>query len=152
MPDPRAEILRASVARIPYLEFLGIRLDTAGEELTVALPFRPELIGNPLIPALHGGVTGALLEITSIVGLIWAGLIEGCPAPPAATAAPVALPRTINLTVDYLRPGLARDSFARARVNRQGRRYASVGATCWQEDPARPFAQANGHFLMPAAC
>ena len=59
------------------------------------------------------------------------------------------LPKTIDFAVDYLRPGLPRDAYARARVNRSGRRYASVHVEAWQDNRARPFAQATGHFLMP---
>jgi acyl-coenzyme A thioesterase PaaI-like protein len=60
------------------------------------------------------------------------------------------LPKTIDFTVDYLRTGLPRDAYARARVNRSGRRYASVHVEAWQDNRARPFAQATGHFLMPS--
>jgi acyl-coenzyme A thioesterase PaaI-like protein len=59
------------------------------------------------------------------------------------------LPKTIDFAVDYLRAGLPRDAYARARVNRSGRRYASVHVEAWQDNRARPFAQATGHFLMP---
>lgn len=141
MTDPRTATLRALEEGIPYLRFLGIRFETAGDELTGILPFKPDLIGNPLLPALHGGVTAAFLEVTAIVGLVWSSMTDG--------AAPGPLPKTIDLTVDYLRPGAPRDSFARARINRQGRRYASVQVECWQDNPGRLFAQANGHFLMP---
>ena len=57
------------------------------------------------------------------------------------------LPKTIDFTVDYLRAGLPRDAYARAWVNRSGRRYASVRVEAWQDNRARPFAQATGHFL-----
>jgi acyl-coenzyme A thioesterase PaaI-like protein len=59
------------------------------------------------------------------------------------------MPKTIAFTVDYLRSGLPRDAYARARVNRMGRRYASVHVEAWQDNRARLFAQATGHFLMP---
>lgn len=59
------------------------------------------------------------------------------------------LPKTIDFTVDYLRSGLPRDAYARARVVRSGRRYASVQVEAWQDQRARLFAQATGHFLMP---
>ena len=49
-----------------------------------------------------------------------------------------------------LRSGLPRDAYARARVNRSGRRYASVHVEAWQDNRARLFAQATGHFLMPS--
>lgn len=137
----RTEMLNGLAAGIPYLRFLGLRFETAGDRLTAVLPFSPMLIGNPAIPALHGGVTAAFLETTAILGLVWSGLSADGPLPP--------LPKTIDLTVDYLRPGLPRDSFAEARVVRQGRRYASVHVEAWQEDRARLFAQGTGHFLMP---
>ncbi len=60
-----------------------------------------------------------------------------------------ALPKTIDLTVDYLRAGQPKDAFARARINRSGRRYASVHVEAWQDSPDRLFAQGTGHFLMP---
>ena len=58
------------------------------------------------------------------------------------------LPKTIDFTVDYLRSGLPRDVYARARVNRQRRRYASVHVEAWKDNRQRLFAQATGHFLM----
>ena len=61
------------------------------------------------------------------------------------------LPKTIDLTVDYLRPGQPRDAFAAARIVRSGRRYASVHVEAWQEDRGRLFAQGTGHFLMTGA-
>ena len=143
MTDPRADILKGLVEGVPYLRFLGLRFENAGDELTAILPFDPCLIGNPLIPALHGGVTAAFLEATAIIGLVWSGLAEG--------TSPVTLPKTIDLTVDYLRPGGPKDSFARARIVRSGRRYASVHVEAWQDDPSRLFAQGTGHFLMPEA-
>jgi acyl-coenzyme A thioesterase PaaI-like protein len=39
--------------------------------------------------------------------------------------------------------------YARARVNRSGRRFASVHVEAWQDNRTRPMAQATGHFLMP---
>ena len=139
----RDQVLEQLAAGIPYLRFLGLRFETAGDRLTAVLPFQPMLIGNPLIPALHGGVTAAFLETTAIVGLVWAALpVEGSVTMPA-------LPKMIDLTVDYLRPGLSRDSFAEARLVRQGRRYASVHVEAWQDDRGRLFAQGTGHFLMP---
>ena len=139
------EKLQARARTIPYLQFLGLSFEAAGKELTAILPFKPELIGNPMLPALHGGATAAFLEVTAIVELIWSELRQF----PEPEDLPKALPKIIDLTVDYLRPGRPVDSFARARVNRSGRRYASVFIEAWQDDRNRPFAQATGHFLMP---
>ena len=150
----RDSALGALVAGVPYLNWLGIRFDRRGDELTAVLPFDRKLIGNPLLPALHGGVTAAFLEVTAIIELAWSAMWQdlesGRIAPDLAVPDSLPrLPRTIDFTVDYLRPGLPRDSFARARVVRSGRRYASVHVEAWQDNRARSFAQATGHFMMP---
>ncbi|WP_045387342.1 PaaI family thioesterase [Falsirhodobacter sp. alg1] len=133
------------VRSVPYLNVLGIKFDRRGDELTAILPFAPSLIGVPTPPAIHGGATAAFLESAALIELAWSSSwarIEAGEEMPR-------LPRTINLTVDYLRPGLPRDAYARARINRFGRRYASVHVEAWQDNRARLFAQATGHFLMP---
>lgn len=150
----RDSALNALVSGVPYMNWLGIRFDRRGDELTAVLPFDRKLIGNPQLPALHGGVTAAFLEMTAIVELAWAAMWEdlesGRIAPDAAVPESLPrLPKTIDFTVDYLRSGLPRDAYARADVVRSGRRYASVQVEAWQDNRARPIAQASAHFLMP---
>ncbi len=152
----RDAALRALIAGVPYIGFLGIGFDRRGDELTAVLPFQDRLIGNPALPALHGGATAAFLEVTAIIELSWTLLWErmesGVLDPEAMAAGPLPpLPKTIDFSVDYLRVGLPRDAYARARVNRSGRRYASVHVEAWQDNRSRLFAQATGHFLMPDA-
>ncbi|EDM70118.1 hypothetical protein RAZWK3B_07714 [Roseobacter sp. AzwK-3b] len=150
----RDAALGALVRGVPYIGFLGITFDRRGDELTAIMPFEDKLIGNPLLPALHGGATAAFLEVTAIIGLSWSMLwdeIESGRLDPddLARGRLPRLPKTIGFTVDYLRSGLPRDAYARAQVTRSGRRYASVHVEAWQDNRARPFAQASGHFLMP---
>jgi acyl-coenzyme A thioesterase PaaI-like protein len=146
--------LKALVDGVPYIRFLGIRFDRRGDELTAILPFDDSLIGNPMIPAIHGGVTAAFLEVAAIIELSWSMIWEDVESGKIDAASLIAgdlprLPKTIDFTVDYLRSGLPRDAYARARVNRVGRRYASVHVEAWQDNKTRMFAQATGHFLMP---
>ena len=143
----RDAALRVLVDGVPYIRFLGIQFDRRGDELTAILPYDDALIGNPLIPALHGGATAAFLETTAIIVLAWATMWEEMEG--GGVPGPALLPKTIDFTVDYLRSGLPRDAYARARVNRSGRRYASVHVEAWQDNRARLFAQGTGHFLMP---
>ncbi|MFM2389021.1 MAG: hypothetical protein RLZZ437_576 [Pseudomonadota bacterium] len=147
--DRRDAALRGLVDGIPYAGFLGIRFDRRGDELTAVLPYADALIGNPTLPALHGGAVAAFLELAAMVELSWSILWEGMEAGTGATLP--RLPKTIDFSVDYLRSGLPRDAYARARVNRSGRRYASVHVEAWQDNRSRLFAQATGHFLMPVA-
>lgn len=151
----RDAALKALVEGVPYIGYLGIRFERRGDELTALLEFDEKLIGNPILPAIHGGVTAAFLETAAIIELSWsilwgeietgridAGSLTFESLPP--------LPKTIDFTIDYLRSGLPRDAYARARINRSGRRYASVHVEAWQDNRDRLFAQATGHFLMPA--
>ena len=150
----RDAALSALVNAVPYAGFLGISFDRRGDELTAVLPFSEMLIGNPMLPALHGGATASFLEVTAIIELSWARVWQriesGALDPAEMTAGKLPrLPKTIDFTIDYLRSGLPRDAYARARINRSGRRYASVHVEAWQDNRSRLFAQATGHFLMP---
>ena len=151
----RDAALKALTAGVPFIQYLGIQFDRRGDELTAILPFDPKLIGNPALPALHGGVTASFLEVAAIIELAWSTLWEGMEQgqidPSEIGTSPLHLPKTIDFTVDYLRAGQPRDCYARARVNRSGRRYATVHVEAWQETRERPFASAVVHFLMPEA-
>ena len=159
-PEPVAEVkqrrdttLAALVGRVPAIGFMGIAFDRRGDELTAVMRYDPKLIGNPMLPALHGGATAAFLETAAIMELsfqmLWDDVEAGRIDP--VDLGGFRMPKTIDVTVDYLRSGLPRDAYARARVNRSGRRYASVHVEAWQDHRDRLFAQATGHFLMPSS-
>ncbi len=122
-------------AAIPYFRFLGLRVEASASGLLLILPAERKLVGNPVLPALHGGVTGALMEAAAILELIWQR-----PEP--------TLPKTINLKIDYLRPAGLKETFAHGSVTKQGRRIAHVRIDAWQDQPRRPIAAAHAHFLL----
>ncbi len=126
------------IEAIPYARFLGISLDSSSGEMLGKLTFADHLVGNPVLPALHGGTIGALLESTAIFQLMW-------------EAESVILPKTINLTIEYLRSGRPVDTFAHGVITKQGRRVATVRVEAWQEDRSRPIASAHGNFLIKPA-
>ena len=125
----------ALIAAIPYAAYLGLSASLEAGSLVTRLPFRQDLVGNPYLPALHGGVVGGFLELTAVLVLLWR--MES-----------VTLPRSVTLSVDYLRSAGPRDSFARGQVTRLGRRVANVHVEAWQDDPARPIAQGHAHLLL----
>jgi uncharacterized protein (TIGR00369 family) len=131
----REERLADMLAAIPYMRFLGMTAELAGDEMTAVLPFAPHLVGNVTLPALHGGVIGAFLEMTALCQL--------------AVREPLRRqPKTIDVTIEYLRPGRAQTTFARADVRKVGRRIANVHVEAWQEHRASPVAALRGHFLL----
>ena len=125
------------VAAIPYARFLGFEVLPRDGALLGVMRYSDHLIGNISLPALHGGTVGALLESTAIFQVLY-------------QAETVILPKTITITVEYLRPGRPVDTFARAIVTRQGRRVVNVRSEAFQEDPARPIATATALFLVMA--
>ena len=152
--ERRDTALSTLVEQVPYVGWLGISFERKGDELTATLEFAEKVVGNPMLPAIHGGVTAAFLEAAATMELAWSMLWDEIESGriDAAALTPETMPRlpkTIDLTVDYLRPGLPRDAYARARVVRSGRRYASVQVETWQDNRDRLFAAATGHFLMP---
>ena len=120
---------------IPYARFLGLRTEMEGDVLTVIMPFADHLIGNPMLPALHGGVVGAVMEIAAV-----AQLRVAHPDAPQA--------KTIDITIDYLRSGRPIDTYARAVVRKAGRRIANVQVEAWQRERSAPIAALRGHFLL----
>ncbi len=127
--------MTALLASIPYARFLGLRTELEDDVLTVIMPFADHLVGNPMLPALHGGSTAAMLELTAVAQV-------------AHTWPRLRLPRPITVTTAYLRSGKPMDVYARARISRAGRRVAHVLAEAWQEDPLQPIASLTAHFSM----
>jgi len=150
----RDAVLAVLTGTVPYNRLLGVRFDRLGDELTGRMAFREGLIGNPFLPALHGGVTGSFLEITALMQLAWDQVLAAMDAGGEAAERIAAgnfppYPKTIDITIDYLRPGLSRETFARAKVQKTGRRVANLHVEAWQDSRARPIAMLRGNFLMP---
>ena len=100
MSDPAAR-LTAFLERTPYVRFLGMRTELAGDEMTAVLPFDDKLIGNVKWQALHGGVLGAFMEMTALAQL---ALSEDLPR----------LPKPVDVTIEYLKTGRPLITYARA--------------------------------------
>jgi uncharacterized protein (TIGR00369 family) len=124
------------ISAIPYARYLGLAVDLVDGDPVTRMAADPKLTGNPIISALHGGTVGALLESAAILKLLWEG-------------SGGAVPKTINITLDYLRSARAtEDTFARATITKHGRRVANVQVRAWQRDEGKPIAAAHAHFLL----
>lgn len=132
------EGVQALSRALPYPGFIHMDVEIEnGSPLTI-LRKDAGNIGNPLVPMIHGGAVGALLEHAAVVQLFHE-LGLGLEHPP----------RIVNISIDYLRPCLLEDTFARGFIIRQGRRVANVRVEAWQSDPDRLVAAAHAHFLLP---
>lgn len=135
MENATEEGLQSRLDMIPYARFLGIQVKKIGGEMTCLLPFKDENVGNPMLPALHGGVVSALLENTAIFQLL-------------AEVDSEHMPKPIDINIDYMRSAKPVETYARAIITKQGRRVANVRAEAWQDDRHRPIAALHGHFLL----
>ena len=129
--------LQAFLDARPYAQFLGARADARDGNLVLVLPFSPHLIGNTALPALHGGVIGAIMELSALSQL---NLDHPRHSPH----------QTIDVTIEYLRPGRAQTTYVSAHLKKVGRRIANIQVEAWQDSPAQPIAAMRGHFLLGA--
>lgn len=124
------------VQEIPYLVFLGVRVEIWAGRRVAVMPFAEHLVGNPTVPALHGGTLGGLLESMAHLECL-------------AATDHQRLPKTITLTVDFMRSGKTRDTFAAAKIVKHGRRVITLHCHAWQEDENAPIATATVHLKVP---
>ncbi|MHC8408247.1 MULTISPECIES: PaaI family thioesterase [unclassified Pseudomonas] len=120
---------------IPYAGLIGIECSRVGDELLFRLPANKDNIGNPILPAIHGGVIAGFMELSAALHLL---ISTGSPG----------VPKIIDFSLDYLRAGQFRDTWARCQVCRQGRRVANVAVTAWQSVESEPIATARAHFKI----
>ena len=123
------------LALIPYAGLIGIRCERQGDDLLFHLPANPDNIGNPLLPAIHGGVIAGFMELSAALYLL-------------IYSESASIPKIIDFSIDYLRAGHYRDTFAQCQLWRQGRRVTNVAITAWQGDRDAPIATARAHFKI----
>ncbi len=120
---------------IPYAKFLGITFCEENGQLIFKLPFNEKNIGNTMLPALHGGVIGGFLENAAVMHLLW-------------TMESIAMPKIIDINIDYILSGRPEATFAVCDIVKQGKRIANVQIKAWQSDPLKPIAVARSHFKL----
>ena len=123
------------ISLIPYAKLIGIECLRLGDDVVFRLPASKDNIGNPILPALHGGVIAGFMEHAAMLHLL---MFMGIPH----------LPKIIDFSIDYLRAGHYRDTFVQCQVWRQGRRVANVAITAWQSNQTEPIATARAHFKV----
>jgi len=125
----------------PYATLLKLRFEEAADGPVTVMPFHDDVVGAP--GTLHGGAIAGLLEFAAL-----RALAQALAQPLGGAAAAI---KPITVTVDYMRPGTGRDTFASATVERLGARIANVEAFAWQKDRSSPIASARLNVLIDRA-
>lgn len=120
---------------VPYAQTIGMGCQLAGDEVIYTLPRVETNIGNPTLPAIHGGVLGGFMEQSAIMHAIMHTQATG-------------FPRVIDLSIDYLSAALYRDSFAICETRRMGKRLANIVVTVWQHSREEPVCTARANLLL----
>ena len=123
----------------PHARYLGVKVVETGPGFAVMmLPYRPELIGDPVRKVVFGGAITTLLDHAS-------GLAVACALDVLRAIA------TVDLRVDYLRaatPGL--DLYARVDCYKVTRNVAFIRGIAYERGPDDPFASCLGTFMLGA--
>jgi len=117
----------------PYAQLLKLRTEEQADGLRFVMPFHDDVVGRPGF--LHGGAIAGLLEFAAFTAL-------------SRAIGEEVVKKPITVTVDYMRGGTPRDTFAEARIERLGKRMANVESYAWQGDRDRPIASARINFLL----
>lgn len=124
------------IGTIPYARLLGVECELLGDELMFRLSRKDDNIGNPTLPALHGGVIGGFMEVSALLHVALTVDTAGH------------LPKVVDFSIDFLRPGRLLDTYAQCEVVRKGRNIVNVAVRAWQTHSADPIATARAHFLL----
>ena len=113
--------------RIPFNKLIGMKIDNLDlENIKIRFEMRPELVGNFIRGNLHGGVISTVLDVTGGM-LAWTGIMkkmEGSTFEEITER--FAKIGTIDLRVDYLRPGLGKYFIATGSTLRAGNKLSAI--------------------------
>jgi len=130
---------------IPFNRVLGLKLHSLDPKAPqLKFDMRPELVGNPVRQILHGGVISATLDVVGGLAIALASLAEKAETAPARQFPNIG---TIDLRIDYLRPGRGKFFIATGRVVRLGGRVA-VAHTELVTDAGEQIATGSAAYIV----
>ncbi|CAA0109230.1 Uncharacterised protein [Zhongshania aliphaticivorans] len=127
--------LQQLIQRVPYAQTIGIV--ASDESGCFLLPVKKTNIGNPTLPALHGGALAGFMELSAMIHVLQLNQTQ-------------AIPKVVDFSVDFVRAGRYVTTHSRCKLVYLGRRMMNVGISAWQEDEASPIAMARAQFLVKA--
>ncbi len=111
--------------KIPFNRVLGLAVESLSlDQASVKLTMREELIGNFIRGALHGGVISSTLDFMGGLVAFLSVLKTMRGQSVQAMAERFAKIGTIDLRIDYLRPGIGKHFIATGYVLRTGNKVA----------------------------
>lgn len=127
----------ALIEHIPYATFLGIeRLpEQDTDKYVFKMPAKKALVGNPTLPAIHGGALGGFMETSAMLHLM-------------IKMEERSMPKVVDFSLDFIRTGKMLDTFVRCKIIRFGRKLVNLSVEAWQENENTPIAKARLQVLI----
>ena len=122
---------------IPYAKMLDMKRIESKESGKWCYQLTPShsLIGNPTLPAIHGGALAGFMEISALLHLTMKMDV-------------VHFPKTVDFSIDYIRAGLLKNTYALCKIIRFGNKLVSMTIEAWQDDQEEPIAKARMQVLV----
>jgi uncharacterized protein (TIGR00369 family) len=147
----QAEILQKLseiLVDLPFNRLLGLRLDEITEkQITMSFSMKEELIGNYLHGILHGGVTSSVLDMAGGVAVMVAALKKHPNESFEKLATMLGRASTVNLHIDYIRPGKGETFIAKASLIHAGNKISFARMELFNQDDIL-IANATGTYLF----
>ncbi|GGW84329.1 thioesterase family protein [Alteromonas halophila] len=129
MSTTHHDILRERVIGLfrdtmPFHDLLGIQVKQDKQQVYLQCPWKDALTGNPYQKILHGGVTGSLLDTIGGLTAALQAVSQTQEEELIQLEQRLATMGTIDMRVDYLRPGRGQEFIATAEVIRSGAKVA----------------------------
>lgn len=135
LSEEQRQSVEAFFQRIPFNQMLGIRIDELhGDRVTMSLPMKPELIGNFVQGILHGGAISALLDVCGGAMALIGAFDKHRHLSQPERMQKLSKLGTIDLRIDYLRPGRGELFTASAVPLRSGNKVAVVRSELHSDD------------------
>jgi uncharacterized protein (TIGR00369 family) len=133
------ERVRTMMAWTPQGRSLGLEVTKLeGNRVCGRAPYKPELVGDPEIGVIAGGVITTFLD-------------QLCGMAAVLAMKDPSMVATIDIRIDYMRGAIpGRDVLAEAHCYKIGRNVAFVRAVAYDDTPDNPIAHATSTFMLNA--
>ena len=134
--------------KMPFNKFLGIELVSIdSEEIILKFPLKEELIGNYVKQFLHGGVISAVIDLAGGVAVQFAALQNMKNFNLVEMQKRFSVMSTIDMRIDFLRPGKGETFFVKSSVVRAGYKV-SVVRSSFNDEKGRELAIGTASYMV----
>jgi uncharacterized protein (TIGR00369 family) len=111
----------------PFHDMMGMTLErTEDDSVRIVFPMRDDLCGHPGLGILYGGVVACMIDIIGGAVVSWHRIKDVQGRPIEEQIKRMSVIRTIDLRVDYLRPGRGREFMATGSIMRDGKKVVVI--------------------------